>query len=160
MLEGIFGSARRCRAVARAARQRLALPAYRPAGITDPGYSIYRRPRAFFPFACFFPRDFEAFTGPRKTRSGRSLIADRLNFRAARRAPSLPPYPVSLNKRVTVSPPRRKWTWNPCVCFLARGFVSMRRMFCSESGLALFFMGPLRVGHSKLAWRNCKRTLS
>ncbi len=29
--------------------------------------------------------------GPRNTRAGSSAIADRLNFRAARRAPSLPP---------------------------------------------------------------------
>ena len=31
--------------------------------------------------------------------------------------------------------PRRKCTWKPCVCFLARAFVSIRRMFASESGL-------------------------
>ena len=103
----------------------------------------------FFPLAARFVRDFardlvldflRAPNGPRKTRAGKSLMADRLNFRAARRAPSFPPYPLSLNNLVMVSLPRRKWTWNPCVCFLARGLVSMRRMFGSESGLALFFM--------------------
>ena len=52
---------------------------------------LYRRPRVFFPAAFFFPRVFFALTGPRKTRSGKSPIADLRNFRAARRAPSFPP---------------------------------------------------------------------
>jgi hypothetical protein len=75
-----------------------------------------QRLRAFFPFAftftaARFPREtFAAPFGPRNMRAGRSLMAARLNFRAARRAPSLPPYPLSLNNRVTVSLPRRKCT--------------------------------------------------
>lgn len=63
-------------------------------------------------FAGRLPREafFAAPFGPRKTRAGRSIMAARLNFRAARRAPSFPPYPLSLNNLVTVSLPRRKCT--------------------------------------------------
>ena len=62
-------------------------------------------------------------------------MAERLNFRAARRAPSFPPKSESLNILVTAFTPRRKCTWKPCVCFFARALVSMRRMLGSESGL-------------------------
>jgi hypothetical protein len=62
-------------------------------------------------------------------------MAARLNFRAARLAACFPPQMLSLNIFVTTSFPRRKWTWKPCVCFFALGFVSMRRMFASEFGL-------------------------
>jgi hypothetical protein len=76
--------------------------------------SLYNyRLAAFFPaaFAGRLPREgFVAGFGPRKTRAGKSLMAVRLNFRAARRAPSFPPYPLSLNNLVTVSLPRRKCT--------------------------------------------------
>jgi len=80
------------------------------AAITPTNYRF----RDFFVFA-FAGRlplafGFAAFFGPRKIRAGRSLMAARLNFRAARRAPSFPPYPLSLNNRVTVSLPRRKCT--------------------------------------------------
>jgi hypothetical protein len=70
-----------------------------------------QRPRAFFAFADRLAREaFVAPFGPRTPRAGRLLMAARLNFRAARRAPSFPPYPLSLNNLVTVSRPRRKWT--------------------------------------------------
>jgi len=62
-------------------------------------------------------------------------MAERLNFRAARRAPSFPPKSESLNILVTALTPRRKCTWKPWVCFFARALVSMRRMLGSESGL-------------------------
>ena len=90
-----------------------------------------------------FPRVFFALFGPRKMRSGNSSLAARLNFRAARRALSFPPYIESLNILVTTSRPRRKWTWKPCVCFCARALESMRRMFGSESGFARFLMSFL-----------------
>jgi hypothetical protein len=70
-------------------------------------------------------------------------IAALLNFRAARRAASLPPWTESLNIFVTAVAPRRKCTWKPWVCFFARGFVSIRRMFVSELGL-----GRLRMRNS------------
>jgi hypothetical protein len=74
-------------------------------------FADYRRPRDLFPFAWFFPRlFFIAVPGPRNILSGKSPSADFRNFRAARRAPSFPPWPLSLNRRVTVFPPRRKWT--------------------------------------------------
>src|SRR5439155_5142805 len=72
---------------------------------------------------------------PTNLRLGRRRIAVRLNLRAARRAPSLPPQMLSLNIFVTTFFPRRKCTWKPWVCFFARAFVSIRRRFASESGL-------------------------
>jgi hypothetical protein len=65
----------------------------------------------------------------------------RLNFRAARRAPSFPRKSESLNILVTAFFPRKKCTWNPWVCFFARFLVSMRRIFGSESGLDRLRMG-------------------
>src|SRR5215467_6332838 len=78
---------------------------------------------------------------PRNFLRGRRRSIDCLNFRAARRAACFPPYTLSLNILVTTRSPRRKWTWNPCVCFFARGFVSMRRMFSSDRGLGRFRRG-------------------
>lgn len=79
--------------------------------------ATYRRRAFFFPFTFILAfverltRDaFFALAGPRYTRAGRPLMAERLNFRAARRAPSFPPYPLSLKSLVTVSLPRRKCT--------------------------------------------------
>ena len=76
-----------------------------------------------------------AYLNPTNFLRGKRRSAACLNFRAARFAFSLPPYTLSLNILVTILSPRRKWTWKPCVCFFARVFVSMRRMFASESGL-------------------------
>lgn len=87
----------------------------RPIDVEESASTSQRR-RAFLAFAGLafpdrFPREaFAAPFGPRNTRAGRSLMAARLNFRAARRAPSFPPYPLSLNNLVTVSLPRRKCT--------------------------------------------------
>ena len=75
-------------------------------------------------------------------RLGARPKAARLNLRAARRAPSLPPKSESLNILVTDFVPRKKCTWKPCVCFFARALVSMRRMFCSESGFDRLLMSP------------------
>ena len=106
------------------------------------------RSRRFFPFALpscrlLLPRVSSRSPAPEKRAPAIRSSRHFRNFRAARRAPSLPPYPVSLNNRVTVLPSPKKVHLKTVRLFLGARLGVDASNVLLRIGISSFFMGQV-----------------